>query len=300
MELRLLQSLTTRRRPQQVPRPCGASHEVWPPSAPTTDRIHDKYPGLASPGYGPPPGFLTLLTDYAPVDLPALFHAGDTHGVFPFRAFPSRAAVAPLDARSPHAVSSALGSRVRSRRPMQPARRRRAKDAPGIDGRVMRSPTPGPGTAWESVSRSSGLASPQARCSLGVQASSGPCEIRTWDDCFQSPSSHGLLRHGLPEPPKRLEMNATPALRSITRSGRGRAGSHQRINPLEVLNLVSRLDSAKREATLAYGFASGPEPRHRAPQTLFGLPRAPTGAHREASVGCGNVAVTAPKRQPGL
>ena len=131
MELRLLQSLTTRRRPQQVPRPCGASHEVYSPSAPTTDRIHDRYPGLTSPRYGPPAGFLTLLTVYAPADLSALFHADDTHGVFPFRAFPSRAAVAPLDARSPHAVSSALGNRVNSKRPAQLARRRKAKDTSG-------------------------------------------------------------------------------------------------------------------------------------------------------------------------
>jgi len=209
-------------------------------------------------------------------------------GLGPFRALPSRAAVAPLDARSPPAVSSALGERVGSRRPTQLARRREAKDAPGVDDRVMRSPTPGPGTAWESVSRSSGLASPQARCSPGVPASSGPCEIRTWDDCFQPPSSHGLFRHGLAEPRKRLELNATPALRSITRSGRGRTDSRRHINPLEVLNLVSRLESAERETALAYEFTSGPEPRHRALQTLFGLPRAPTGAYREASVGCGN------------
>jgi hypothetical protein len=71
------------------------------------------------------------LTDYAPADRSALFHADDTHGVFPFRAFPSRAAVAPLDARSPHAVSSALSNRVSSKRPAQPARRRKAKDASG-------------------------------------------------------------------------------------------------------------------------------------------------------------------------
>jgi hypothetical protein len=123
MELRLLQSLTTRRRPQTVPRPCGASHEVWSPSAPATNEIHDESPGLASPGYGPPAGFRTLLTVCTPAGLPALFHAGGTHGVFPFRAFPSREAVAPLDARSLHAVSPPLGSRVTQAPPPQPGTR---------------------------------------------------------------------------------------------------------------------------------------------------------------------------------
>jgi hypothetical protein len=37
----------------------------------------------------PPPGFLTLLTACSLHGRPALFHAGGTHGVVPFRAFPS-------------------------------------------------------------------------------------------------------------------------------------------------------------------------------------------------------------------
>jgi hypothetical protein len=116
MELRLLQSLTTRKRPQSMPRLCGASHEVWSPSAPAIDGIHDESPGLASPGYGPPTGFRTLLAVCTPADLPALFHAGDAHGVSPFRAFPSLEAVAPLDARSPRAVSPTLRNRVDPKR----------------------------------------------------------------------------------------------------------------------------------------------------------------------------------------
>jgi hypothetical protein len=47
---------------------------------------------------------------------------------------------------------------------------------------------------------------------------------------------------------------------------------------MRFFNLVSLLESSKSVPVLAHGFASGPEPRHRAPQTLFGLPLAPTGA----------------------
>ena len=171
MELRLLQSLTTRRRPQLVPRPCGASHEVCSPSAPSFNRIHDEYSGLAAPEYGPPTGFLTLLTVYAPVELPALFHAGDTHGVFPFRAFPSRAAVAPLDARSPHAVSSALGDRVRARRPQQPARRRDANGAPCMCRSRHEEPD---SRAWHRL----GVRLPQ----LGVSLTAG--SMLSWGSCL--------------------------------------------------------------------------------------------------------------------
>jgi hypothetical protein len=40
-----------------------------------------------------------------PVSVPALFHAGSTPGILPFRVFPSLKAVTPSDARSPHDVT---------------------------------------------------------------------------------------------------------------------------------------------------------------------------------------------------
>jgi hypothetical protein len=62
MELRLLQSLTTRMRPQLVPRLYGASHEVWSPTAHGDDGVHEHHPSLASARYVPPSGFRTLST----------------------------------------------------------------------------------------------------------------------------------------------------------------------------------------------------------------------------------------------
>jgi hypothetical protein len=58
-----------------------------------------KYVGVASSDYDPPTGFLTLLTVCTSPHHPGLFHPGYAHGVPPFRAFPSRRAVAPLNAR---------------------------------------------------------------------------------------------------------------------------------------------------------------------------------------------------------
>jgi hypothetical protein len=52
-------------------------------------------PGLAAPGTFRLQGSLTLLTVFSSPSLPALFHAGDAHGVLPFRGFPSRGAAPP-------------------------------------------------------------------------------------------------------------------------------------------------------------------------------------------------------------
>jgi hypothetical protein len=57
--------------------------------------------------YGPPTGFLTLLTACSPAARRALFHAQALMGLPPFRAFPSGRAVAPLGTRSPHGVGDA-------------------------------------------------------------------------------------------------------------------------------------------------------------------------------------------------
>lgn len=88
----------------QRPRLCGASHEVWPPSAYSSSQDLRTSAGLAFPDYVPSSGFRTLLTVCSPAIRPALFHAGSAHGVFPFRAFSSTAAVVPFDTRNPLAV----------------------------------------------------------------------------------------------------------------------------------------------------------------------------------------------------
>jgi hypothetical protein len=46
-------------------------------------------PRLANTGYVPSTGFYTLSTAYSSLGRPALFHAGNAHGVPPFREFPS-------------------------------------------------------------------------------------------------------------------------------------------------------------------------------------------------------------------
>jgi hypothetical protein len=101
-------------RPRRAVRPrlCGASHEVWSPSAYSGSWGLRTCAGLAFPDYDPSPGFRTLLTVCSPSVLPALFHAGSAHGVFPFRAFPSTAAVVPLGTRDPLAVCPSYSRRV--------------------------------------------------------------------------------------------------------------------------------------------------------------------------------------------
>jgi len=59
------------------------------------------YAGVASPDCAAPPGFLSLLTPSSPRSLPALFHAGGTHGVSPFRGFPPQMTVLSLDKSFP-------------------------------------------------------------------------------------------------------------------------------------------------------------------------------------------------------
>jgi hypothetical protein len=65
-------------------------------------RIHS--PGACLTPFVALTGFLALSAPCSPPGRPALFHAGDAHGVRPFRAFPSRGAVPPLGGRCPHDV----------------------------------------------------------------------------------------------------------------------------------------------------------------------------------------------------
>jgi hypothetical protein len=103
LELRLLQSLTTRRRPQTLLQLCGASHEVWSPTARSGSGSHEHIPGLPHPvrsAYRVPHPLDGLLSR----DPPALFHAVSARGVVPFRAFPFLRAVVTLDTRNPLGV----------------------------------------------------------------------------------------------------------------------------------------------------------------------------------------------------
>jgi len=95
------------RRARHVPpRSCrGArAHAVPPMGFLPLERIRfgasTQIPRACPPGYGPSPGFRTLLTASSAPSPPGLFHPGSACGVSPFRAFPSRGDVAPLGARA--------------------------------------------------------------------------------------------------------------------------------------------------------------------------------------------------------
>jgi hypothetical protein len=62
--------------------------EFGAPSALQLRRIHSSPVCLT--GYVPPTGFLTLTTAFSSPERPALFHAGNAHGVLLFRDFPSQ------------------------------------------------------------------------------------------------------------------------------------------------------------------------------------------------------------------
>jgi hypothetical protein len=101
-ESRLLQSLTTRRRPQWL-QLCGASHEVSSPSAREDWRIH--IPRACRTRFVPPPGFLTLLAASSPPAVRPCFMPVALVGFgAPSEPFPPDEAVAPLDARNPPCV----------------------------------------------------------------------------------------------------------------------------------------------------------------------------------------------------
>jgi hypothetical protein len=148
--------------------------ELCAPSALAERDSHVRYAGLASPGYGPPPGFFTLLTVCSAPDLPGLFHPGNAHGIAPFRASPPPGAVAPLGARCrldvyrraasgtrPNGVFVALHGTPRSfRSPVAP-----------------RTPTParlhGFAPPMDPLPRGRGSAGRGARCSPGLCSSPG-------------------------------------------------------------------------------------------------------------------------------
>jgi hypothetical protein len=77
--------------PDEEPRPRGRGWQLSWSSAPLrrTGPSESTPPRLANTGYVPPSGFLTLSAVSSSLGRPALFHAGDAHGVSPFRDFPS-------------------------------------------------------------------------------------------------------------------------------------------------------------------------------------------------------------------
>jgi len=89
---------------------------VWPPTAYEDRRVYVTFTRAFHARYVPSPGFLTLLTASSAPTPPGLFHPGNAPGVQPFRAFSSRGAAAPSDARCPPDVPAA--DPTRSIRPM--------------------------------------------------------------------------------------------------------------------------------------------------------------------------------------
>lgn len=62
--------------------------EFFAPSAHQLKRVHFTPVYLA--GYVPPSGFFTLSTAFSSLKRPALFHAGNAHGVSLYKGFPSQ------------------------------------------------------------------------------------------------------------------------------------------------------------------------------------------------------------------
>lgn len=147
--------------------------------------------------YAPSPGFLTLLTVFSAPSPPGLFHPGGAHGVLPFRAFPSRGAVAPLGARCPLDVSAGQPvppGTVRHRRASIHGRTRRS--AEGSDG-SWSGPPSGPCSPRESVAIRRWFRPPAARCSPGLPPLQGP-HSRRHARRLTPDSSPGLLARVLP------------------------------------------------------------------------------------------------------
>jgi hypothetical protein len=208
-------------------------------------------------------------------------------GFAPTELLPPNEAVAPLGTRDPLAVSGRGTHSIHSPTMTAAFAHVAARASARLHCPSIRPPD---FEVWHLVRSPSTAAStpggewPRVRCSHGVHASSGFCAIQTWEGCLQPSSFHGLSMlqpsHGRRIEPWVGPHSGPPKSHSIqTRLRR----LSLRTDPLEVFNLILVLASSEPSAVLAYGFASGPEPRRRAPRTLFGLPRAPTGASREGS-----------------
>lgn len=240
------------------------------PPAYEVREIHS--PGALPAPYGPPPGFLTLLTAYALPDPAGLVSCRRrSWGFCPPELFPPNEAVAPLDARNrpgvdctPHAAfgrgrGSSRHPRCRVQSPSRlPASSRRAARLHGLAPR--RSPSPA----------ARGLAERQARCSPGVPPLQGLAPTGPGPAVASQPPLMGFARADLAFAASSVDLVGEPALQSLTRAGGRCAGSHRGIYPPEVSNLVSPLRNSKTEPHLAHGFTSDPGARRRVLRIFFG------------------------------
>jgi len=172
-ELRLLQSFTTSRRPQVLLQLCGASHEVWSPTA-HTGTAGPPIPGLPHPVCSvsrvshPLDGFLPVR----PADC---FSSRKRSWGCPLQSFvPHSEAVAPFDARNPPDVDEPICTTVDRERICRrsPRPRRHTLDQPPAVPKVDR-PSSGPVASLEFVSWRAGI-----RRSQGSMLSWGSCLSR--------------------------------------------------------------------------------------------------------------------------
>ena len=161
----------------------------------------------------------------------------------------------------------------------QSPRTRGGVSSTGSTRPVPLDPHSGPGTSTESVARHRGLAGGRARLlSWGFDLSRVLRQPDLRSRLTPARSSHGLDRPAL------RDVRDTPC----SAGGRPSGVSISLVADIPALaststlmrffNLVPLLSSSRATAVLAHVFASGPEPRRRAPQTLFGLPRPLAGA----------------------
>jgi len=175
----------------------GASSSFHPLQRTMHEEFTIKSAEFASPDYGPPTGFLTLLAACTSSCPPGLFHPGHAHGVLPYRAFPSRRAVAPHSARCRPVVCRSLAEPSRTRDVSAPRHGRK---------RPFRKPEPNP---VRKQSAFTALLPTRVRCQpAGVEAAGSP--MLSWafastGICPPAPrpvlppaSSHGIPKPALP------------------------------------------------------------------------------------------------------
>jgi hypothetical protein len=156
----------------------------------------------------------------------------------------------------PHAARPASPRRCRHASNHGPSRRSTTADDGGRCRPPSRLCSP-----RESVAIQRGFRPPAARCSLGLLSLQGHhCPRLT--QRFTPRSSRGLRRRYLPATEAADSSRRCPSEHPDAEAGRSLS---RPTAPPEVSHLVTLLDSSKATAARAHGFASGPEPRHRAP-----------------------------------
>jgi hypothetical protein len=186
-----------------LPRPCGASHEVWSPSALSEHGIHEHLPALPHPATGRLQGFSPSWRVDPPRSFRPCFMPVTLLGLSPSEPFPPTQAVASLDARNPPDVHlRALCCRLAFVSMPSGSEDRSTMDSRAGGSAARVGSPPGSGSCGESVGP--GLAVkpvPGSVLSWGF-ASSGFHAIQTWAGCFHPSSSRGLRRFGLSAAPR--------------------------------------------------------------------------------------------------